>query len=162
MDTLDLEQPKKLQWQKMEFYVFRGAWLIFSLALLAGLAGGFGQGWISGATARGKSATIEYDWLARYAAPAKLQIFLGDLEHQETCELALANNFIRGVEIDEFKPQPLRTRVGEDRVTFVFATDGADKIAITCDYQHQQAGWHESLIWPDGDEPLRLRQWVYP
>jgi hypothetical protein len=73
----DLEVSQDIEHEKKTWRVRRIGWIGLGLVWLAGLAGVFGSGPVSGGTASGPSLRLDYDRFGRCTAPQELTLHLG-------------------------------------------------------------------------------------
>jgi hypothetical protein len=139
--------------------VQRAGWVALALVVAAGLAGLFGSGPASDATARNTAVAIDYPRFARRLAPAELRVRTIAASSADGLRLAVANSFLDAVEVEAVKPPALRVERGAEQSVYVFA--GAPR-TVVLSLRPLQVGRVEGSVSLAGFSPLAFRTFVYP
>lgn len=117
----DLEISQDLEHEKKAWRVQRIGWVVLGLVWLAGLAGLFGSGPLSGATATGPDLRLEYERFVRYTAPQELTLHLGPgATARPKVRLWVDSKYLESQQIESVVPEPESVEAGPDRMVFVF------------------------------------------
>ena len=160
----DLEIQQDLEHERRAWLVRKIGWTILSLFLLAGLAGLFGSGPLSPATASGPGLRLEYDRFVRSTAPQELKLHLGPpATSRPKIRLWVDRRYLESQQIESIVPEPESMEAGSDRMVFVIPMEelGAPT-AVTVHLQTQRAGSFEGRVGVEGGGALRFHQIVYP
>jgi hypothetical protein len=159
---IELEQD--LAFQQRSWRVQRFAWGVLVLivgAALAGLAG-------SGPVSRGSRAAqdgrfiIEYERFVRMQAPSRLRLHVSrEAVRAGEVRVWFDRNYIERIKLEQIVPQPKRTEVGEQRLTYIFAAEDDQSAMIIFDLQLQTFGRVSARVGM-GEVALDFQQLVYP
>jgi hypothetical protein len=95
---------------KFQRYVWtaqRVGWIIIGLVVAAAMAGLFGTGPLSRASAQGPGVQIDYERFGRWQQPMKLRCFLSATTPD--MQIALSRQYLESVQVEEIIP---RTHTG--------------------------------------------------
>jgi hypothetical protein len=164
--TDDIELGCDLTFERCWWRIQRIGWLILTLLLVGGLAGIFGHGPLSEATASSSGSQVEvhYDRLARRETPAKLQLRL-DKAAIASGEVRIRMNhtLLDCMQLKQIIPEPLATEPLADGARFIFRTDPTrDSALIVFVESPTQPGFVESEVVVEGAEPVHFRQFIFP
>jgi hypothetical protein len=132
-----------------------------ALVACAALAGLFGNGWWSGASAASRTLVIAYPRFARAKAPLDLE-----LEWQPAATeavLSVDRSYLDLFDIEELRPPPAATAFDSERIHYTFrllAADGRVKVGLRL--RPQRAGRALGAIGVDGEPAVEIRQWILP
>jgi len=160
----DLEVSQDLDHEKKVWRVQRIGWAILFLLWLAGVAGLFGSGPLSGSTASGSGLRLEYDRFVRSTAPQKLTLHLGPtVTAHPKVRLWVDRQYLENQQIESVVPEPESVEAGPDRMVFTFsmAKPGAPT-AVTVRLQTRRAGSLQGRVGVEGGGSLQFHQIVYP
>jgi hypothetical protein len=160
----DLEVSQDLEHEKKFWRVQRIGWIVLGLVWLAGLAGLFGSGLVSKATASGPDLRLEYERFVRYTAPQELTLHLGPAATaRPKVRLWVDRQYLESQQIESVVPEPESVEAGPDRMVFIFsmAQPGAPT-SITVRLQTQRIGSAEGRVGVEGGGSLDFHQVVYP
>lgn len=162
----DLEIGQDIIFQRREWSAQRIGWALMALLILAGLAGLFGAGPLSQATAgsEGGPLWIEYDRFERRQAPAMLRVHLGPgAASNGQAQVWLSRNYVEAIEIEQIIPQPERVEAGPERMIYVFNVgDTSQPTAITFYLKPQAIGAIQAQAGLADEQPLNFSHFVYP
>jgi hypothetical protein len=136
---------------------------LFALAILCGLLGVFGSGWLAEATTRAPDlpVTVSYDRFLRNTAPAQIQLAISAPLAQERVAVRLNRDYLDRVSVSQTQPRAISVEADGDGATYLFEL-GADKRGeITFSLKPQEfgilrAGW--SVL----GRSVSFTQLVYP
>jgi hypothetical protein len=162
----DLEVPKDIRFQRIEWRVQRVGWAFMGVLVAAAVAGAFGSGPLSHArldSADG-NMTVEYQRLARQKSPTELRITVNrGAERGQPLELTFNQAYIEGQEIQSITPEPSGAQAGGGRITFRFQVSAPREPATVVFLLAPQRPWRYrgEIHGPQGGSAV-LTQWVYP
>lgn len=161
---MDVEQD--MTFQRRQLTAQRVGWALGCLVLLAALAGVFGEGPLSSATASDQSMpfSVQYRRFARHGAPAALQVHLqaGAIQ-KDSVRIWLNSDYLAGINIETIFPEPASVEAGPDRMTYVFELEEPGQSAtFTFNIMQEATGMLPVRVGLEDGEPLRFRQFVYP
>jgi hypothetical protein len=158
VDGLQIDQA--LTFQRRFARVQRVAWWLLSVVPVAAIAGLFGGGLFSEATAGSERArvTVTYERFGRLTADTELQLkFAGPAR---TTDAAISRTFLDRYDTSEVRPQPLRVRTLADAVVFTFAAAPAGR--ATFSLTPAKVGSSRGTVTVTGGTPVTVKQLVYP
>jgi hypothetical protein len=160
----DLEIQQDLEHERREWMVQKIGWTILSLLWLAGLAGLFGSGPLSEATASGPGLRLEYDRFARYTAPVDLRLHLGPpVTAHPKIRLWVDRQYMQDMEVESVLPEPESVETGPDRIVFIIPlAEVGPPTAVTLRLQTQRIGLLEGQVGVEEGGSLHFQQIVYP
>jgi hypothetical protein len=130
----------------------------------AGLAGLAGRGPFSRASVATEDGRlrVEYERFLRMQAPSRLKLHFGK-ESIRGGEMRVwfDRGYIEQSKLEQIVPQPLRTEVGAERLTYVFAGTDGQSGTIAIELQPRRFGWVSGRL-GTGDVALEWRQLVFP
>ena len=129
VDGLQIDQA--LTFQRRFERVQRVAWWLLSLVPVAAIAGLFGGGLFSTATAGSERArvTVTYERFGRLTADTELELEFA--RPSRTTDVAISRAFLDRYDTSEVRPQPLRVRTVADAVVFTFAAAPAGRATFS-------------------------------
>ncbi len=162
----DLELNQDLDFQRASWTVQRIGRAIMVLVTLAALAGVFGRGPLSRATAGDESALlqIKYNRFERRHGPTQMEIQVGQGAIQgDTIRLWVDREYLQGNQVESVVPEPDSMEARPDRMIYVFKVNqpGAGT-TITFNMNPQQIGPRTVRVGLDNGQELSFRQFVYP
>ncbi len=162
----DLESGGDLPFERRWWRIQRTCWGILILLLLGGVAGLFGNGPLSTATANtpGGELQVRYERLARRETPAILELHL---QRQAVASgqvrIRLNRELVSRLRIKNIVPAPMATEPLADGARFVFRTDPTlDSATVIFIEDPSTPGIIEGEAAVEGAEPVHFRQFVYP
>ncbi len=153
-----------LQFQERWWRFERAIWAVFLLILIADVLGVFGRGWLSKKEIHlsGSGIDVWYERVERAGTPSELSIDFqpGAIQNGEV-RLFVSNSIIKGLGNQRIAPQPERSVVGEDGVTYIFpATTAPAKVSFAL--QPSFPGLHRFVLQVPGKQPAIGRVVVMP
>jgi hypothetical protein len=158
VDGLQIDQA--LTFQQRFGRVQRVAWWLLALVPVAAIAGLFGGGLFSDATAGSGRArvTVTYERFGRLTADTELQLkFAGPAR---TTDVAISRAFLDRYDTSEVRPQPLRVRTLANAIVFTFAAAPAGR--ATFSLTPAEVGSSRGTVAVRGGTPVTVKQLVYP
>jgi hypothetical protein len=142
----DLEIDEDLSFQRREWRVQRGGWVVMAVLILLALLGLTGRGPISQATAgdRDDPFWIEYARIARFEAPAEIRFHARpDAIANGQLEVWVATGFLDRVQIEAISPEPEAVTAAAGRLIYTFAVSDEnvdEPLAVTFRFQYETIG----------------------
>jgi hypothetical protein len=160
----DLERDRDLRFQRREWTVQRGGWLIMGAIIVAALIGLLGAGPLSSATAETGPLQLQYGRFERRHAPSELEVSIaGGADNRDQIEIWLSTDYVGRIEITSIAPEPEEVSVAGDRVVYRFNVDdqsGASVIRIAL--EPDDPGFTTGRIGVMDGPELTFSQFVYP
>jgi hypothetical protein len=161
-----LDQPKYLRHTRWEWLIERLGWGLIACVVLAGLLGGLGPGWLSRRTVANSENTIriQYEAIERYEAPSVLKVWITP-EAVQTGDvtLSVSRSFADEITIEQIVPPPASKSAAEGRLLLTYrAGELVDGAPIVCRYKHDSYGILRYEIGLEGQDLIRIRQFVLP
>jgi hypothetical protein len=155
-----LQIDQALNFQRRFGRVQRVAWWLLALVPVAAIAGLFGDGLFSEATAGSERAggTVTYERFGRRTADTELEVEFA--RPSRTADVAISRAFFDRYDTSEVRPQPLRVRTLADAVVFTVAAAPASR--ATFFLQPEAVGSSSGTLTVTGGTPVRIKQLVYP
>jgi hypothetical protein len=160
-----LEIDEDIEAQKREWKASQIAWVVFTLFVLAGLAGVTGPGPLSRASVgeEGSALRVEYARFAHYQAPERMQVHAVAAGDETELRVWIDRAYADGLDVERISPEPKRVVVGDDRRTYVFdGAGGAQPIEIDFRFECARVGARSCRIGTEGGPTLAFVQFVYP
>jgi hypothetical protein len=144
----------------------RTGWAVFTLIMVAALAGLLGPGplsWITRSTPDG-IVELEYERFARYVGDTNLQLRLRpDPAQPETARVWISSDYLSGVNVRQVVPQPDTWTAVDGGVVLTFPmTAPADEMTVQVQLQPDQIGLLPGAVGVPGRQPVRFWQFIYP
>ncbi len=81
----------------------------------------------------------------------------------ETVRIAVDREYLEGIQLEGMVPEPESVESGADQVIFVFSVrEPNEPMTIMFDIEPETIGVRTLRLGLDGDQPLNLRQIVFP
>lgn len=166
---LDIEQD--LRSQRGEWLVQRISWAVMVLLVLAGLAGVFGSGPMSSATASSPdgSVSVDYGRFARFKSPEKLRVTVRpeaaskEDASKRVLRVQLSSDYLKGVQIQRIVPEPDAVQIGEQWTVFLFPLLEASAPATVTVYLKADAiGRLKGQVKAGNAQAVTINQFIYP
>lgn len=142
----------------------RIAWSFFLLVLLADVLGLLGGGWLAKAKQQvpGSGMLMKYDRIERALTPSQVTLQFGpDAAQDGAVTLFVRGNLIKDLGADRVIPQPGKSAVGNDGVTYTFPTTD-DQSEVSFELQPTAPGVHWLYMQVKGKVPVSARVFVLP
>ncbi len=153
-----------LKFQEHWWTFERIAWSIFLLILIADVLGAFGNGWLAKAQKQepGSGMLMKYERIERTFTPSRLTLEFGpDAVREGKIVLFVRNNLLKDLGASRVIPQPDKSVVGRDGVTYTFpAQQGATEVAFELEPAAPGLSWIHMEI--PGKTPVNVRVVVMP
>lgn len=164
--TEDIETGSDLSFERRWWRIQRVCWVVLGLLLAGGVAGLFGHGPLSEATAdaAGGGVHVRYQRVARRETPALLTVRLaGPALASGSIRLRLTRTPGDRMQLKQVIPAPLSTEPLADGVRFTFAADPTlDSAVVVFVESPTTPGVVEGEVAVEGTPPVRFRQFIYP
>ena len=148
------------KWWRFE----RAIWMVFLLILMADLLGVFGRGWLSKKEIHreGTGLDVWYETVERSGTPSTMSVDFqpGSIQGGEV-RLFVSNGIVKDLGNQRIAPQPERSIVGQDGVTYTFPTT-VTPAKVSFSLQPSFPGVHHFLIQVPGKSPVIGRVLVMP
>jgi hypothetical protein len=159
----DLEIEEDLEAQRSLWRVQRVVRPLALSVLVLALAGGLGRGPLSGATVTRDGLSVRYERIAHRDSPQTYRLTLAeDLAASGTVSLWLDRRTLRAMRPRRVLPEPVRSRIGADRTTFVFDVDPEGGLEILLELEPDAVGLHRSTLGVAGGPTVSLGQLLLP
>jgi len=159
-----LEIGQDLDFQRREWVVQRGAWLVVLLILFIGLAGLLGGGPLSHAEASSGPLALDYERFVRKHAPTELDLRVAPAAVANgEVTLWLDQSVLDKIDVERIVPEPVEMEAAADRVVYRFAIeDSEEPTEVTFHLQPAEPGAvHVRLGLVNGAD-LTADQFIYP
>jgi hypothetical protein len=140
-----------------------GIQALFALAILCGLLGVFGSGWLAETTTRAADLpiTVSYDRFLRNSAPAQIQLAISAPVPHERVAVRLNRDYLDRVSVSQTEPRAAAVQADADGATYLFDLGPDKRGEITFSLKPQDfgilhAGW--SVL----GRSVSFTQLVYP
>jgi len=161
-----LEINQDLNFERKQFVVERIGWILMLALVVAALAGAFGRGPLSTKTERTPDGTlsVEYERFARHEAETELKLHISkEAARSGSLRLWLDRDYMSKFGIKEINPEPQRSDLGADRVTFVYPVPKpGGRLTVRFLFEATEIGNVEGAAGIEGHDTLRFKQFVYP
>jgi hypothetical protein len=161
----DLEIETDPVFQRRDWRAQRVGWWVLIVALIAALAGLFGQGPLAHARVRSSDARLEiaYDRIARHGADLEWVAVVAPTSGDSIVDLWISTDLLGGMMMRRIEPQPLEERAARDGVAYRFRiADAAHPATIVFHTEPidlwSRSGWVRIV----GGDSVHVRQYVLP
>jgi hypothetical protein len=166
MKNQGLEIATDLKHQRRLWVVERVGWTVMGLLIVAGLAGLFGSGPLSRASAGqpGSALRVEYERFGRYEAPSELKLSIGAEQVQGSMlRVWISRDYLDRVEVERTMPPCDVSQLDVNRVIYVFNLAQTNKPAMITFYVRPTAyGKTRGNIGIVGGPEVPFSEFVYP
>lgn len=157
-----LEIDQDLRYQRLEWRIERVGWMLGGLLLLAALAGLFGSGPLSWASAGGGTPLqVSYERFLRYGAPNRLTV-LAESGPGGVLHIDVSSAYLSRMRVNQVFPEPSRVASSPAWTRFEFEAAPRGRSEIVLDLEPARRGRAEATLRLDGQAPVHVRQFVYP
>jgi hypothetical protein len=161
-----LELDQDLPFERKTWLIQRIGWIVMLVAVVAGLLGLFGRGWLSQATAGGPGnpLRIEYERFTRHSSPTQLTLRLAaGAAPDGKARIRFSKPFLDGIKVEDVHPHPDSVEAAEAHVVYVFRVAHPDKPStITFQIEPEDYWSRQGDAGIEGKEPVRFSQFVFP
>ena len=159
-----LEVREDVAFERRLWRVQRVGWVVITLVLVAALAGLFGNGPLSHASASAGNLQVRYDRFVHADAPATLNIDVTNLA-SNVARLTIDRSLLEPMDVQRMQPRPSRTRAAGNAVVFEFDVSDARTLHVLIDASPQSpalASGSISVLESGAASTVRIQQLIYP
>jgi hypothetical protein len=159
----DIEISDDPRFSRGSWIAERLGWGILGSVLLAAILGGLGPGLFSSRSAVGPSILVDYDRFGNLKTDQTVTVQLhARPEDQGAVSLWIDKSFLDGVTIQDILPQPIESRPGSDRTTFVFAApERPETVTVWFSLVPEKPGRLSGRFGRES-RGVEVRQFIYP
>ena len=147
---------KEINFQKKEWVIYRIAWVLMGLFLIAGLAGLWGSGPLSKRKVQVKNFTLEYERFGRVQKSFKLFLHLNS--NKTSPSVRINNDYFKSMQLVDIVPRPVLMKVIDKDLILEFGP--AKNGTITFIIDPWKMGNHQLEITVDGRKE-KVNQYIY-
>src|SRR5687767_835829 len=166
MKNNGLEIATDLKQQRRLWIMERVGWTIMAILIVAALAGVFGGGPLSHATAGhpGSALHVDYDRFARHEAPGELKAHIDAKQAQDNkLRIWISRGYLDEVEIERTVPQADSSQLDDNRVIYIFNVTETNKPAeVSFHLRPKGYGKTAGIIGVVGGPEVQFSQFIYP
>ena len=156
-----IEIDDDMPFQRRSWMLERIAWGVLGLLVLAALAGLFGSGLLSSATANEDGLEVRYDRFMRLHGPSNLEV-TAPVEGGEV-RLSISAGYLDDLQVNTISPEPESVEAGDDGHVYVFAaSEEASELVVVFDTEPERIGRLRGEIAVEGGPQVGFTQFVYP
>jgi hypothetical protein len=163
--TIGLDDPQQQTLHRREWRAERIGWALVTAAIVAGLCGLLGPGWLSHRekSSPGGGISAEYFAAIRYEAPAELRLrFAIPPGSNGELHLALSRSLGDAVTAEAISPPPAAVAMDAENLTYIFhAADMGGDGRVVMRFKPNQYGWLNYTV-SLGGETISISQFVLP
>lgn len=153
-----MQMDADVNFQRRIWAAQRTGWLLIGIVILAALAGSFGSGPISRASAKDDRLEFQYERFARLQQPTQIHFSLGP---QRSSQLAVSRRYVDAVHVEQIISEPSEVAATGEWLIYRFV--GAGPISITFTVKPEQFGGLSGAAQvPGGGRSTVFHQFVYP
>ena len=140
----------------------RVGWIAMASAMIAAVAGIFGNGWLSEREVSVADAlTVKYPRFCRAHAPFELTVDWSPAQAEAT--LWISRSYLDRFEIAGIRPTPSAVTLGSDRVYYTFRTvEPGAAVGVSFMLKPKQGGSLSGRLGSDDGLDVEIRQVVFP
>lgn len=162
----DLEVEQDLGFQQRMWAFERAGWIVMLLVISAALAGFFGGGPLSLATARADDGllTLRYERFGRRGADSviTLEIQPAAVRNGEVAAW-VSSDYMDGMKLDQLSPMPDSVEAKGEGFLYTFlARNPKEALTVTFDFTPSALGLLPGRVSLNGGEILSFRQFFFP
>lgn len=160
----ELELDEDMRFQRREWRVVRFAWIFLGIILLVAAAGLTGKGLFSTRTLAepGALLAIEFEPIIRIQAPTEMLLRISAAAGDSTVKLRLGREFIEGIEVTRFDPNPASVEAARDHYTYEFNRAPAQETLVRLTYEGARVGAVPLSVGLDSDHTYSAKQTFLP
>jgi hypothetical protein len=161
----DLEINQDLNVQRRMWKIQRIGWAAMALIVVLGMAGLFGHGPASRASAGDRQGPlwIEYERFGRHQGSSELRLHVHAADTSQPISIWIGPDYAGHVDIHQIIPSPVRSTLVDQGFAFeIAASDQHKPGVITLLLQFRDIGWVVGEIRSPGADPVPIRQFIYP
>jgi hypothetical protein len=153
-----MDVDAEVKFQHRVWTAQRVGWIIIGLVVAAALAGLFGTGPLSRASAQGPGVQIDYERFGRWQQPMKLRCFLSATKSDT--QIALSRAYLESVQVEEIIPRPVQVEAAGHWLVYRFA--GPAPMTITFNLRPREFGSLTGAVRSADGEAVSFRHFIYP
>ena len=166
MKNHGLEIATDLKQQRRLWIMERIGWTIMATVVVAALAGVFGSGPLSHATAGqpGSALRVDYDRFARHEAPGEMRAHIDAKQAQgNKLRIWISRGYLDEVEIERTVPQADSSQLDNNRVIYIFSvTETSNPAEVSFHVRPKGYGKTAGSIGVVGGPEVQFSQFIYP
>jgi hypothetical protein len=155
--------PEDMRFQHRTWIFERASWLALGLLVCVAIAGLFGQGPLSWATASTgeQGIAVDYERFQRITRIARFEIRMAPSDSQDTT-LRLSRPFQESYEVTSIQPWPLRSTARPEMLELAFARPASGDLVVTIWAHPRRYGIVRVQASGERGGPVQLPIIVYP
>jgi hypothetical protein len=162
----DIQVNQDLNFQHKAWLVQRAGWILMTLALIAGLAGFFGDGPASRAQAGGIGVPVsaEYDRFTRLQMPSRITFRLEEGSVQDgKAHLWISRELEEGMKVIMIQPPADSVKTSQNGLEYLFEVgDTGFPAFVILSYWPERTGYHQGSIGSSSQNAIPIWQLVLP
>jgi hypothetical protein len=161
-----IELTEDIEGQQRAWVAERVGWAAMAVIAVAALAGGFGPGPLSQATASSPdgSVTVDYQRFVRNGGTTTVQVEVsGPAAQQPEVLMRVADSLLQDVQIEQITPEPAEARPAADAVVLAYTVEGSpDRVEVMLDLRPDGIGLVPAAVEVPGGGSASFWLFVYP
>lgn len=153
-----MEIDEDIKFQRRVWTVERVGWAIVAVVIAAALAGIFGNGPLSRASAQAAGLQIVYERFARSQQSTELRCVVSG--GQPELQIALSRDYLDSFHIETITPAPVRNEAAGEWLVYRFA--GAAPLSITFNLKPKNFDSVIGSVRTGAGETVTFHQFIYP
>jgi hypothetical protein len=153
-----MEINSDVTFQRREWTAQRVGWIVIAGVILAALAGTFGTGPVSRASAQAPGLQLEYERFVRLRQPMRLRCLV--LETKPETQIAVSREYVDSVQIEQITPPPIQAEAAGTWLVYRFA--GPAPMAVTFTVKAEEFGYLTGAVRIPDAEAVSFHQFIYP
>jgi hypothetical protein len=161
----DLEVHQNLPYQQRMWKLQRVGWGLMGLVVWLAFLGLFGKGWLSSSSITNSEGNlrVDYERFLRHQAKSEITVHVRPGKGQQVIHLGLNKDYLQSIEVMNIVPQPEKTELRQDGLTFIFPVQSLDQFEkIHFFILPKNAGTAQAQLRLENQDPLVFSQFVYP
>jgi hypothetical protein len=153
-----------LDFQRRWWRFEKAAWIVLAVVLVADALGVFGRGWLARTQrdAADQTLHVRYERIERAGTPSEMTIEFGPAAiHDQKVRLFSSQTIVKQLGAQRIIPEPERSEIGSDGITYTFAVTGFPAIARIA-LEPSFPGIHHIELRVPGAAPVRASVVVLP
>jgi hypothetical protein len=159
-----LQVNEDLRFQARDWLAQRVGWGLLAALVLAGLLGLLGSGPLSHVTrSDGHGLTVEYERFVRHSAPTTMTLAIAPrVLVSDQARITMGREYLVAHDLQRVVPEPDRTFVADDAVTFVFHAQPRAAMKVRLRIEPDALGRHRTTLRLGDGSPVVVDQFTYP
>jgi hypothetical protein len=152
-----------LAFQQKDWRVQRAGWAVLALIIAAGLAGLFGPGPLSNATASGGDVLhVQYERFVRHGGQTNLTVRVASAD-PGPLQVTIGREYLAAFHVRQILPAPVRVQAGDSDLVYTFeGPRQAGPVELKFFLQPESLGSHAGRLSAGPGAAVTLRQFTYP